>query len=100
MVGRSWLVDAFSKDATEVNHSLSGPENRDARQSQPSLFWRNVLVQLTDKRASGTDACPANFMHIAAEHHGWNQLRASHDLNACSTVNLEVDCLHHQADWT
>ncbi|CAE7779688.1 unnamed protein product, partial [Symbiodinium sp. CCMP2456] len=44
-----------------------------------------------------TDACPANFMHIAAEHHGWNQLRASHDLNACGTMNLEVNCLHHQA---
>ena len=85
-------MGAFCKNTAEINHPLSRPENSEAQQSQshPKFFE-------TEKLSSGTDACPANFMHIAAEHHGWNQLRVSNDLNACGTINLEVNCLHHQA---
>ena len=49
------------------------------------------------KHDLGGDALPANHVVQAAEHSDWHQGRLRQDRNACTTLQTECNCLHHQA---
>ena len=56
-----------------------------------SRQWSVVTCRL------GGDALPANHVVQAAEHADWHKQRAAGDVNALTTLQTELNCMHHQA---